>query len=302
MTVRSFRMTAALAGIIVGASTFGWAEPPPDQIQAALAIAVATHPDVVERVIKDYMTAHPDAIGDLVKQYLATHPAALEELVKQQVVNDPAFLRSVIAELTKARPDDAPTANAPAPVADSRAAIKANAQLLFGSPHQVTLGDRDGKVTLVEFFDYNCGFCKRALADTVALLEGDPKLRIVLKEFPILGPGSTDAAKVAVAVRMQDPSGAKYLAFHRKLLGAAGPADSARALAAAQDAGVDVVRLKQDMESPDVAATLAENVALARTLGITGTPSYVIGDNIVPGAIGVAALRSQIDALRKTVN
>ena len=98
----------------------------------------------------------------------------------------------------------------------------------------MTLGNPQGDVTLVEFFDYSCGFCKRALSDMLALLKDDPKLKIVLKEFPILGPGSVEAARVAVAVRMQDPGGQKYLAFHQELLGAPGPATRDRALRGCQ--------------------------------------------------------------------
>jgi len=160
------------------------------------------------------------------------------------------------------------------------------------------LGNPQGDVTLVEFFDYSCGFCKRALTDTLALLKDDPKLRIVLKEFPILGPGSLDAARVAIAVRMQDGRGLKYLDFHRRLLGAPGPADKERALAAAKDAGLDMARLERDMASDEVNKTLAETGALARSLGINGTPGYIVGDTIIPGAVGAAALKAQIERAR----
>ena len=112
------------------------------------------------------------------------------------------------------------------------------------------LGNPKGDVTLVEFFDYNCAYCKRALSDMLTLIKSDPNLRIVLKEFPVLGEGSTEAAQVAVAVRMQDESGKKYLEFHQKLLGGRGQADRARALAAAKDAGVDMTRLEKDMAEP----------------------------------------------------
>ena len=90
---------------------------------------------------------------------------------------------------------------------------------MFSSPHQVVLGNPPGNVTFVEFFDYNCGYCKRAMSDMLTLLKNDPKLKVVLKEFPVLGPGSVEAAQVAVAVRMQDKTGKKYLEFHQKLLG-----------------------------------------------------------------------------------
>jgi protein-disulfide isomerase len=120
----------------------------------------------------------------------------------------------------------------------------------------------------------------------------------VLKEFPVLGPGSREAAKVSIAVRMQDKSGKKYLEFHQKLLGGRS-ADRARALAAARDAGVDMARLEKDLATPEVDASIDEVMHLAEALGINGTPTYVVGQSVVPGAIGAAALRQQIAAARK---
>jgi protein-disulfide isomerase len=191
------------------------------------------------------------------------------------------------------------TADAAAPThADKSAIVRSNAAALFGSTHQVVLGNPQGDVTMVEFFDYNCGFCKRAFADMVDLIKVDPKLKVVLKEFPILGPGSSEAAKVAVAVRMQDPSGAAYLAFHQKLLGGRGQADGARALEVAREVGLNLTRLKSDMASEEVRATLDESAALARSLGVDGTPSYVVGENVVVGAVGAATLTDQIKVAR----
>ena len=105
------------------------------------------------------------------------------------------------------------------------ASVTENAEKIFNSPRGVVLGNRDGDVSFVEFFDYNCGYCKRAMADMIELMKADPKLKVVLKEFPVLSQGSVEAAQVAVAVRMQDPAGKKYLDFHQKLLGGRGAAD-----------------------------------------------------------------------------
>jgi protein-disulfide isomerase len=181
----------------------------------------------------------------------------------------------------------------------SKQALSIHREALVNSSHQVTLGNPQGDITMVEFFDYNCGYCKRALADMLELMKGDPKLRIVLKEFPVLGPGSVEAAQVAVAVRMQDKSGKKYLDFHQKLLTGRGQVDKARALAAAKEVGLDVARLEKDLQSPEVKATLEESVKLAEALNISGTPSYVIGDSVVPGAVGIAALKEQIELARR---
>ena len=216
--------------------------------------------DEIERVVREYLIAHPDVIQD-----------AMTELEKRQSAAD--------AEKHKA-------------------AVKQYSQALFASPRQVVLGNPDGNVTFVEFFDYNCGYCKRAMGDMLTLLKDDPQLKVVLKEFPVLGPGSVEAAEVAVAVRMQDKSGKKYLEFHQKLLGGRGQADRARALAAAKDVGLDMGRLDKDMASPEVRATLQESMKLAEAIGLNGTPSYVIGDEVVIGAVGLPALKEKINNSR----
>ena len=123
-----------------------------------------------------------------------------------------------------------------------QAAVKDNAETIFNSPRQVVIGNPQGDVTFVEFFDYNCGYCKRAMTDMFDLMKNDPKLKVVLKEFPVLGPGSVEAARVAVAVRMQDKTGKKYMDFHQKLLSGRGQADKARALAVAKEVGMDMAR------------------------------------------------------------
>jgi protein-disulfide isomerase len=192
----------------------------------------------------------------------------------------------------------APPSVAAGKEADRSAAVASNAAALFSSPHQVTLGNPNGDVTLVEFFDYSCGFCKRAVPDMMTLIKDDPNVKIVLKELPILGPGSAEAARVAVAVRMQSPDGQKYLAFHQELLAGAGPASKERALAAAKDQGLDLTQLERDIASDEIGATLSEDVKLATALGIAGTPSYVVGDKVVPGAVGLAALKAKIAAAR----
>jgi protein-disulfide isomerase len=150
----------------------------------------------------------------------------------------------------------------------------------------------------VEFFDYNCGFCKRALTDMLDLMKSDPKLKVVLKEFPVLGEGSTQAAQVAAAVRMQDKTGKKYLDFHQKLLTGRGQADRAHALAVAKEVGMDMTRLEKDIAGDEVKATLEESFKLADALGLTGTPSYVVGTSVVVGAVGLPALQEKINTAR----
>jgi len=213
-------------------------------------------------------------IEKIIKQYLIAHPEVLEEASSE------LEKRKQAAEAEKAKTE-----------------IASHAQTLFYSPRQVTIGNTKGDVTLVEFFDYNCGYCKRALADLTTIMKQDPKLRVVLKEFPVLGPGSVEAAKVAVAVRMQD-SGNKYFDFHLRLLGGRGQADQARALQAAKEAGFDMARIQKDMNSDEVKASIEENMKLAEALSLNGTPSYVIGQEVVVGAVGLDALKQKVNLAR----
>jgi protein-disulfide isomerase len=232
----------------------------------------------------------------IIKDYLARHPEEVQRIVKDYLISNPDVLQQVLMELIKKQQPN--VAGTPPSRPDKSAEVRANAKLLFDSPRQVVLGNPQGDVTLVEFFDYNCGFCKRALADKLALLKDDPKLRFVLKELPILGPGSTEAARIAVAVRLQDPTGARYAAFHERMLSDRSPAGKAQAIAHAAAAGLDMARLERDLASSEIDATLQESATLARTLGISGTPSYVVGDAIVAGAVGAAALKQRIAAVR----
>jgi protein-disulfide isomerase len=233
-------------------------------------------------------------IEAIVKEYLAKNPGEVERIVKGYLAKNPELVQEALTELLKRRAQAQVAA-----AADPAPAIKSNAKLLFDSPRQVTLGNPRGDVTLVEFLDYNCGFCKRALPDMLALLAEDKDLKIVIKEWPVLGPGSNEAARVAVAVRMQDPSGAKYLAFHRILMGERGQANKQRAIAAAGESGLDIARIEKDLASAEVGQTLEESVRLAGALGLRGTPAYVIGDAIIPGAVGLTVLKDRIAAARK---
>ena len=155
---------------------------------------------------ESFSDAQRGDIETIVRNYLIAHPEVLEEAMNE------LSKRQAAAEAEK-----------------HQAGVAKNADTIFNSPRGVTLGNKDGDVTFVEFFDYNCGYCKRAMTDMLDLMKSDPKLKVVLKEFPVLSQGSVEAAQVAVAVRMQDPSGKKYLDFHQKLLGGRGAADKARA-------------------------------------------------------------------------
>jgi protein-disulfide isomerase len=214
-------------------------------------------------------------IESIVRNYLIAHPEVLEEAMTE------LQKRQTAAEAEK-----------------HEAGVSKNADAIFNSPRGVTLGNKDGDVTFVEFFDYNCGYCKRAMADMMELMKADPKLKVVLKEFPVLSAGSVEAAQVAVAVRMQDPTGKKYLDFHQKLLGGRGAADKARAMAVAKEVGLDMGKLEKDLASAEVKNTIEENFKLAEAMGMNGTPSYVIGKQVVIGAVGVDSLKEKIGVAR----
>ncbi|MBV1696763.1 MAG: DsbA family protein [Hyphomicrobiales bacterium] len=217
-----------------------------------------------------------EQIGNIVKDYLLAHPEVMQD---------------VMAELEKRQQA--------AEAEKHRNAVAQNKATLFSSPHQVVLGNPHGNVTMVEFFDYNCGYCKHALPDMLTLIKTNPNLKFVLKEFPVLGEGSVEAARVAVAARMQDSTGKKYLEFHQKLLRGRGPADKMRALAVAKDVGFDMARIEKDMGSDEVKKTIDEDLKLADALGVNGTPSYVVGDEVVVGAVGLDALREKLKAEQK---
>jgi protein-disulfide isomerase len=214
----------------------------------------------------------------------------IEAIIKDYLVKNPEVLQEAYGELEKRQ--------AAAEAEKHQSAVKDNAAALFNSKRQVVLGNPQGDVTMVEFFDYNCGYCKRALSDMLEMLKADPKLRVVLKEFPVLGEGSVEAARVAVAARMQDASGRKYLDFHQKLLGNRGSVARAQALAAAKDAGFDMARLEKDMAGEEPKATIEESFKLADALGLSGTPSYVVGPEVVIGAVGLPNLREKVNTAR----
>jgi protein-disulfide isomerase len=222
-------------------------------------------------------------------EFSATQRGEIEKIIKDYLVSHPEVLEEASAELDKRKQL--------AEAEKARTEIKNHSDVIFNSPHQVTIGNTKGDVTLVEFFDYNCGYCKRALADLTTIMKEDPKLRVVLKEFPVLGPGSVEAARVAVAVRMQD-SGKKYFDFHLRLLGGRGQADKARALAAAKEAGFDMARIEKDMTSDEVNVAIGENMKIAEELGLNGTPSYIVGSEVVVGAVGLAALKEKVNVAR----
>ena len=160
------------------------------------------------------------------------------------------------------------------------AVIKDNAKEVFRPASSPIVGNSKGDVTVLEFFDYNCGYCKRALGDIARLIETDKQVKFILKELPILSKGSEETAKVALAAKMQG----KYWEFHRAMLESTGQANEASALRAAEKIGLDMAKLKKDMASPAVQKEIDDTQALAKKLGVNGTPYFLVADKIIPGA------------------
>jgi protein-disulfide isomerase len=154
-------------------------------------------------------------------------------------------------------------------------------------------GNLDGSVTLVEFFDYNCGYCRRAAPEVKAVLEANKDVRIIYREFPILGPGSEVAARASLAARNQG----KYQQFHEAMMALNGQAVEASVMKIAGDVGLDLKVLKTDMQSELVNEHIAASLRLAEALGITGTPTFVLGDEIIPGVIERGTLLEKIAEL-----
>jgi protein-disulfide isomerase len=225
------------------------------------------------------------AINTMIAAYIAANPG----FIRDYLITNPEVIREAVNELEARRINEE--------AARQAEAIAQNAELLVNSPRQAVIGNPDGDVTLVEFFDYNCTYCKRALDDMNRLVADDPNLRIVLKEFPVLGQGSTEAAQVAAAVILIAPE--RYDAFHQLLLTSAAGATGEIAVQAAVQVGIDQTALLTAMTSNEVVATIEETYVLAAALGLTGTPSYVIGNEVVVGAVGYDALRSRIQSMRQ---
>jgi protein-disulfide isomerase len=173
--------------------------------------------------------------------------------------------------------------------------VNNNYDEIFMNPNDVVLGNSDGNVTLVEFFDYNCGYCKRALSDMIRLMDSDPDLRVVLKEYPILNESSDDMARLSLASAKQG----YYLEYHRELLNIKGPANYNTAVNIAEKLGMDIDKLQVDSNGKSIRDSINSTKLLGFTLGVNGTPGYVIGDVIVSGAIGFDGLLEIIGYIRE---
>ncbi|MBU6505926.1 MAG: DsbA family protein [Alphaproteobacteria bacterium] len=240
-------------------------------IAALIALAVAlggtapaaaqsfspTQKQEIDRLIHDYLQQHPEAVMDALKAAQQQAEAARTAAAKRTIA---------------ARRDE-----------------------LLHDPNSVVAGNPNGDVTLVEFFDYRCPYCKAIEPSLEALIKEDGNLRIVYKEFPILGPTSVVASRVAIAARQQG----KYPEFHARMMALKGNIDNEAVMTVAEASGLDLTKLKRDMGAPSIGQTIQRNYALADALGIDATPALVIGDQLTMGAVDIDSLRRLIADARK---
>ena len=212
-------------------------------------------------------------IEQVVHDYLLKHPEVLIEALKAAEAQD------------KQKQEEA-----------GRAAILANRKGLLDDPSDPVGSNPKGDVALVEFFDYRCPYCKLVEPWIEAILKDDPKLRIVYKEFPILGKESTFAAHVAFAALKQG----RYEQFHDAMIATKGTITEDVVLKVAAEAGLDITKAKADMNAPEIDQIIKRNYDLSDKLGINGTPSFVIGDVLIPGAVDLAELRKMVAKVRAT--
>jgi protein-disulfide isomerase len=213
----------------------------------------------------------------------------IEKLIHQYIMDNPR----VILDAVERMQEEEQAAKEEA----AQKSLLSSRDLLLNDPDTPVGGNPKGDVTVVEFFDYRCGFCKRVYPSLLKVVETDKNVRYVYKEFPILGPQSVAASKAALAVSQIDKS--KYGPFHHALMTSRGELSKSKVLKIAADLGVDPAAVAEQMDSPEVEAMIRKNYELAQSLNITGTPAFVIGDKLVPGAIDYSALKEMIADARK---
>lgn len=208
----------------------------------------------VEAVLRKLLEEKPEIVIDAIRTYQAREEAAKEDRQREQVAGQ----------------QDA----------------------LNGNPGDPVIGNPDGKITVVEFFDYRCGYCKRALQTVLDLVEGNPDVRVVFKEFPILGEDSMTASRVSLAVHKAAPQ--SFRDFHERLMRHRGPMDQTSLLKLAGKAGASAAAVEEALGDPEIERTIRSNYELAEALGIRGTPAFVIGAKVVPGAVSLSTLEEMV--------
>lgn len=257
MTFKSLMLaSAAMATCIIATPAMAEDAAPAAPAAAEVELAPMTRADV-ETIIREYLMENPEVVMD----------AAAAYRVKQE-------------EERKAA---------------AKAALATEADAIYEDPMSPAIGRDDADVTVVEFFDYNCGYCKKILPDMVRLNEEDRDVRIIFKEFPILGPTSIDAARAALAAKKQG----KYFEMHQALMENRDGFAAEVIEAIAKDVGLDIEQFNNDMNSPEFDDYFNRVRELAGKLGVTGTPALIVGDDVAPGAIPYDRIQEMVKTARE---
>lgn len=244
-----------------------------DDIRAIVAEAVAQTQTSQAGIAADPAPLATGDLGTVIEDYLVANPGILETMSQ--------------ALETQRRAEETER---------SRIALAAMKDEIYNDPANIVLGNPDGDVTLVEMFDYNCGYCRQVVADVMALVEDDPDLRVILKEFPILSQDSINAARIGILVNRE---GADYQAFHTALYSSRGTVNTESALAAATELGLNPLALELGMAAQSVTDALARTYTIAQGLGVSGTPTFIIGNEVIPGAVPKTELVRRIANMRE---
>lgn len=227
-----------------------------------LSVSAADAPDAARR----------QEIETIVREYLRAHPEIVMEALQEMERRDQEAQQKQRAETIRARLAD-----------------------LTQDPASPVAGNPKGSVTIVEFFDYQCGYCKREAGEMKKLLQADPDVRVVYKDLPILGPASVFAARAALAAQKQG----KHEALHTALLETSERLTDQEVLRLAAQAGLNTAQLEKDMADPSVTAALDRNFQLQRALNIQGTPALIVGTEFIPGAANLDTLKEMVARARK---
>ena len=239
-------------------------------VQVALVLCLTTF--VTAPYSFGQQTLDKSEVGKIIREYLLENPELILEV--QQALEEKQQQELAITQLE---------------------ILKSQKDEIFSAPYQIEIGNPEAEITIVEFFDYNCGFCQRALTDMEILLQSNDNIKFVLKEFPVLGEGSIEASRVSMAFSKVLPD--KHAEFHTELLSMPGAKDGNRALQLAVQMGAQQTEILTEMEKPQIIDTIQSTYSLANGLGITGTPSYIVGNEVVFGAVGHDELESKINGL-----
>ncbi len=251
----------------------------PATVQAAFTDHLSQNPALVGDAVTSYMDARPGAAaapqGEAIREYLLTNPGVIVEAINAYEAQQKLAAAAADGDL-----------------------ITTNAKEIFEDGFSIVRGNPDGDITMVEFADYNCGFCKRAHTEVEKFVEADGNIRLVIKEFPILGDGSVLAAKAALASAMQE-GGAKYPEFNDALMVHRGSHNETSIMAIAQEIGLDVNQLKTDMDDDAIKDQINRTYALAQKLRINGTPAFIMGDQVVRGFVPADRLEALAESTRE---